>query len=44
MLKLKLAKKKLTNKCFFITGATGSFGKKLIEILLKNFKPKNYFI
>ncbi len=44
MLKLKLDKKKLSNKCFFITGATGSFGKKLIEILLKNFEPKKIIL
>lgn len=44
MLKLKIDQKKLVNKCFFITGATGSFGKKLIEILLKNFQPKKIIL
>ena len=32
------------NKVILITGATGSFGQKYVEILLKNFKPKKIII
>ena len=31
----------LNNKTILITGGTGSFGKKFIEIVLKKYKPKN---
>ena len=34
----------LNNKNFLITGGTGSFGKKFIEIILKKFKPKKIII
>lgn len=34
----------LDNKTFLITGGTGSFGKKLIKILLKRFKVKKIVI
>ena len=30
----------LENKTILVTGGTGSFGKKFIKILLKNFKLK----
>ena len=30
----------LTNKSIFITGGTGSFGKKFIETILNKYKPK----
>ena len=32
------------NKTIFITGGTGSFGKKFIEIVLKKYKPKKIII
>lgn len=32
------------NKCILITGGTGSFGKKLVDILLKKFNPKKIII
>ena len=32
------------NKKFFITGATGSFGTKFVEYILKNYKPKKVTI
>ena len=34
----------LKNKTILITGGTGSFGKKFIEILLKKHKPKKIII
>jgi len=34
----------LDNKTIFITGGTGSFGKKFIEIVLNNYKPKKIII
>ena len=37
-------KKILDNKNILITGGTGSFGKKFIEIVLKKFKPKKLII
>ena len=37
-------KKILDNKIILITGGTGSFGKKFIEIVLKKFKPKKIII
>ena len=37
-------KKFLDNKNILITGGTGSFGKKLVEIALKKFKPKKIII
>ncbi len=41
---IKIDKKKLQNKSFFITGATGSFGQKFIDILLKDYKPKKIIL
>jgi UDP-N-acetylglucosamine 4,6-dehydratase len=32
------------NKCFFITGGTGSFGTAIVKTLLKNYKPKKIII
>ena len=37
-------KKFLDNKSILITGGTGSFGKKFVEIVLKKFKPKKIII
>ena len=37
-------KKNLDNKNILITGGTGSFGKKFVEIVLKKFKPKKVII
>ena len=37
-------KKILDNKIILITGGTGSFGKKFVEIVLKKFKPKKIII
>ena len=37
-------KKILDNKTILITGGTGSFGKKFVEIVLKKFKPKKIII
>ena len=37
-------KKILDNKNILITGGTGSFGKKFVEIVLKKFKPKKVII
>jgi len=34
----------LTNKSIFITGGTGSFGKKFIETILKKYKPKKVIV
>ena len=34
----------LNNKTVLITGGTGSFGKKFIEIVLRNYKPKKLII
>ncbi|MCT4631824.1 MAG: UDP-N-acetylglucosamine 4,6-dehydratase (inverting) [Firmicutes bacterium] len=34
----------LNDKSILITGGTGSFGKKFVEIILKNFKPKRVII
>lgn len=34
----------INNKTVFITGGTGSFGKKLVEIILNNFKPSKLII
>ena len=34
----------LNNKTILITGGTGSFGKKFIEIVLKKYKPKKIII
>ena len=34
----------LNNKNILITGGTGSFGKKFIEIVLKNYKPKRLIV
>ena len=34
----------LNNKSIFITGGTGSFGKKFIEIILKKYKPKKIVV
>lgn len=41
---LKIDKKKLINKSYFITGGTGSFGQKFIEILLKKYNPKKIIL
>ena len=32
------------NKSILITGGTGSFGKKFIEMVLKKFKPKRLIV
>ena len=34
----------LDKKTILITGGTGSFGKKFIEIVLKKYKPKKIII
>lgn len=34
----------LNNKSILITGGTGSFGKKFVEIVLKNYKPKRLIV
>jgi len=34
----------INNKTIFITGGTGSFGKKFIEIVIKKYKPKKLII
>ena len=34
----------LNNKTILVTGGTGSFGKKFIETLLNNYKPKKIII
>ncbi len=34
----------LNNKCILITGGTGSFGKKMVQIILTQFKPKKLII
>jgi UDP-N-acetylglucosamine 4,6-dehydratase len=34
----------INNKIIFITGGSGSFGNKLTEVLLNNFKPKKIII
>lgn len=33
-----------TNKNLLITGGTGSFGKKCVEVLLKSYQPKRLII
>ena len=35
-----MKKKKLINKTILITGVTGSFGKKLVDVLLKEYEVK----
>ena len=37
-------KKMLNNKTVLITGGTGSFGKKMVQIVLSQYKPKNLII
>ena len=32
------------DKVVFVTGGTGSFGKKFIEIMVKEFRPKKLII
>ena len=32
------------NKSIFVSGGTGSFGKKFVEKVFKNFKPKKVII
>ena len=34
----------LNKKTILITGGTGSFGKKFIEIILKKYKPKKLIV
>lgn len=34
----------INNKNILITGGTGSFGKSLLNYLLKNFKPKKVIV
>ncbi len=34
----------LNNKIVLITGGTGSFGKKFVQIVLENYKPKELVI
>ena len=34
----------LNNKSILITGGTGSFGKKMLQIVLSEFKPKRLII
>ena len=34
----------LNNKSILITGGTGSFGKKFIEKVVKNYKPKKLIV
>ena len=35
---------KYKNKTFLVTGGTGSFGKKLVQILLEKYNPKKIII
>jgi UDP-N-acetylglucosamine 4,6-dehydratase/5-epimerase len=35
---------KIDNKIILITGGTGSFGNKMVEILLTKYKPKKIII
>ncbi len=44
MIKLTLSKKIIKNKTIFITGGTGSFGRKLTKVLLNSFQPKKIII
>ena len=37
-------KKILDNKNILITGGTGSFGKRFVEIVIKKFKPQKIII
>ena len=34
----------INNKSILITGGTGSFGKKMLETLIKEYKPKKIVI
>ncbi len=34
----------LNNKIILITGGTGSFGKKMVQVLLDEYKPKKLII
>ena len=34
----------LNSKCILITGGTGSFGKKIVQIILENYKPEKLII
>ena len=34
----------LKNKTFFVTGGTGSFGKKFIETVLKRYSPEKVIV
>ena len=34
----------LNDKSIFVTGGTGSFGKKFITTVLKNYKPKKIIV
>jgi UDP-N-acetylglucosamine 4,6-dehydratase len=39
-----MRKKFLNNKSILVTGGTGSFGKKLVDVLLKEYNPKKIII
>ena len=34
----------INNKVILITGGTGSFGKKFVEVVLKKFNPKKLIV
>ena len=34
----------LNNKVILITGGTGSFGQKFVEVVLKKYNPKNSYL
>ena len=42
--KVRSISKSINGKTILITGGTGSFGKKMIETLIKNFKPKKLIV
>ena len=42
--KVRSIAKMINNKAILITGATGSFGKKMVETLIKNYKLKKLII
>ena len=39
-----LNKSIFNNQTILITGGTGSFGKKFVDIVLKKFNPKNNYL
>jgi len=43
-MEMKEYQKLLNNKTILITGGTGSFGKKMVQIILQNYKPKRLIV